>query len=768
MRLRRSTSPTSTAGSVVIVLWTLCWSSSATFGRVVELPSLLGALSPNGTSEPPLVLTGPSSLLRPFQYDHIPSLDQDSGPLLGHYLSSNFFVSSSASSECANHTRLFLEEVAQTRPWALQMLDASAKLPSGILQGNFDWWGSYSECVRTVRKSDSGTGPGPRALFSGQYCSVKVTLNVSGSELDNAIGKRLQDFLKDFELTMPGMDELAVRIGLCIPSTCSTSDVDANFQKILNLLNVGAIAKTETCHTDDPQPLDSATIAVIAVWGVFGVFIVLGTLYEITTLLERKCWCVRQMAFKEMLAESPSMDPLAYSASEQNLSKKSRFSEFLLSFSLVTNGRQILNVSEANGSLSVLHSIRFLSMTWIILGHTYYVGLLAAPIWDNLKDFAIVTKEFAFQGIVRGILGVDTFLFLSGLLVVYVSLKKMKASDGKLNIPMFYIHRLIRLSPVYMMAIAWVSGPSDLVASGPLWSSMTPYKVDCHQTWWKSLLFINNFGDTTHMCVPHSWYISLDTQLYLITPLLLYPLYRYPRLGVSLTVLCILASCITAGAISYTMGLPSSAVLMSVPQDKLIAYSIDYYIKPYCRLGPYGVGMLTGYSLLKDDFKNKIKSPVAYLFWCLAIACNLAVLYGTYGQFLTLQEPPVLLSAIFNAVSGTIWAMGIGWLTYACISGYGGFINKILSWKAWIPLSRLTYCAYLLHMIVLQTFFFSRENKLHFDHVIMVVFYLGLLIITYGCSFLFSLIFEAPFIRLEKAIRDSRSRDMNLNEVPQR
>ena len=45
-------------------------------------------------------------------------------------------------------------------------------------------------------------------------------------------------------------------------------------------------------------------------------------------------------------------------------------------------------------------------------------------------------------------------------------------------------------------------------------------------------------------------------------------------------------------------------------------------------------------------------------------------------------------------------------LTFAITqySHFPGIINKVLSWKGWIVLSRLTFAVYLLHYIIIQSF----------------------------------------------------------------
>lgn len=69
---------------------------------------------------------------------------------------------------------------------------------------------------------------------------------------------------------------------------------------------------------------------------------------------------------------------------------------------------------------------------------------------------------------------------------------------------------------------------------------------------------------------------------------------------------------------------------------------------------------------------NVIFQSTAYLLWFLTTVSNLAIIYGNYGHFISPTEPSALSGAMYNALAGTVWSIGLGWLTYACIIGYGG------------------------------------------------------------------------------------------------
>ena len=49
-----------------------------------------------------------------------------------------------------------------------------------------------------------------------------------------------------------------------------------------------------------------------------------------------------------------------------------------------------------------------------------------------------------------------------------------------------------------------------------------------------------------------------------------------------------------------------------------------------------------------------------------------------------------------------------------------GFINTLLSWKAFVPLSRLTYCAYLVHPLVMYVYYFNWNFPLYMTDLDLV------------------------------------------------
>lgn len=131
---------------------------------------------------------------------------------------------------------------------------------------------------------------------------------------------------------------------------------------------------------------------------------------------------------------------------------RSRIGNVLMCFSIYTNTKMVFNTELDAEAIPVIHGLRFLSMVWIIIAHTVlytteYFGKCA----DTKKNCRIIYtfpdvsfsihngRRFAYvdnkiwalrfaegipaQVISNATISVDTYLFLSGLLLAYMYLK---------------------------------------------------------------------------------------------------------------------------------------------------------------------------------------------------------------------------------------------------------------------------------------------------------------------------------------------------------
>lgn len=69
-----------------------------------------------------------------------------------------------------------------------------------------------------------------------------------------------------------------------------------------------------------------------------------------------------------------------------------------------------------------------------------------------------------------------------------------------------------------------------------------------------------------------------------------------------------------------------------------------------------------------------------------------------------------------------LWAVCICWVIWACYHGYGGIINKFLSFKYFVVISKLGYGVYMLHWVVLTFIYLTIRYKKSFTHLSAVSF----------------------------------------------
>ncbi|XP_023240696.1 nose resistant to fluoxetine protein 6-like [Centruroides sculpturatus] len=414
--------------------------------------------------------------------------------------------------------------------------------------------------------------------------------------------------------------------------------------------------------------------------------------------------------------------------------------------SFYSNIKYILTTETSTNSLRPLHGIRFISCTWIILGHTYYC--------KNYIEIAALSKVkelgygIMFQVVLNAGFAADTFFFLSGLLVVYTTLQKMQECNGRFNIIYFYFRRYWRLTPAFMLATGLIiMGP--IYGSGPIWQeTLKPFVDGCEKNWWTNLLYISNIIKTSESCVPHGWYISCDMQFYLLSPLIFLTLYKKPSLGKLLIAGGIVLSMAIVGTLTLFFKQPPVS-LFSIPDPRDVNDFLDTVgYKPYTHFASYCIGMAAGYLLVTHN-KLTIKTICQILGWAVSIILSVTIVYGTL-MWNSGYMPSLPITLLYAATCRPIWTLCIAWVTIICITGHGGIINEILSWKCFVPLSRLCYLAYLLHPLMMYLYVSYARSPIHFSQYVMVYMFLGHLCVTFGLAFVYTLIFEAPFVRLEK------------------
>lgn len=100
----------------------------------------------------------------------------------------------------------------------------------------------------------------------------------------------------------------------------------------------------------------------------------------------------------------------------------------------------------------------------------------------------------------------------------------------------------------------------------------------------------------------------------------------------------------------------------------------------------------------------------------------------------------------------TAWGLALMWITLSCKWGLAKPIDKLLSHRTLLPMSRLTYCAYLIHPVSQIVMSLELKGTIHIQHGLVLTIFLGNAITAYTIALIISLLFEAPVVRILKIL----------------
>ena len=442
--------------------------------------------------------------------------------------------------------------------------------------------------------------------------------------------------------------------------------------------------------------------------------------------------------------------------------------------------------------LRSLNGLRTLSMFWIILGHTgstiyFNFNLSYFSYWSfNPQNYWWI-KDWYFP-FYAGVLGVDTFLFISGLLVAYkfsqqMSKRSLSKMSWKREIQfwgMYCVARWLRLLPVLVvvMLTVWKLVGQLLTAPGFHLYWDASYVEPCNKYWWATLLFIQNiypggesFGNKGYFCVPVSWYLAVDMQLYVFVAPIVLITYHYGLYAkVFQKAKKYMAGSFIFALLATSIGLTAWIVMEhNVMWQFLGVGDFDrYYIKPWTRAPPYLLGMVLG--LLIFELQRKEKCQRLYTIfanvkdWVLVIlflAAFVAFVLLAFTPAFYLQTPKGRLPPLSeNSNTGMtedeahayMILRYLGWglcllvmFTITCI-GRGWLVNDLLAGYFWAPMAKLTYCAYLIAIVIQDVTTQSLINHpVYYNTWTMLSYWVVFVVGGYAVSFVCYMCVEAPF-----------------------
>ncbi|XP_043660070.1 O-acyltransferase like protein [Drosophila teissieri] len=598
--------------------------------------------------------------------------------------------------QCLADMAQFMSALSAPKAWALKMIDAWGTIPSGYLRGNRVDMGNYGECLSVEGIISVSQN------IKGKYCLMELPV------------------AKWLGFTSEQLAETNMKTALCLPSSCSADTMELFLKQLLQrLLGVSDMSNwfsisEASCRTKDDEPWDGLTIFTVVLLSVFGTTVILCTLYDYFLC--------------------PEQDKLPRP---------------IRAFSARATSRTLFTIVENKANPNVIHCLngmRCMSLIWVIFGHEYIINLKGPAInpADNLRWMSQLFSSF----ILYGTFSVDTFFFISGLLLVSIGLRGMEKTKGKLNVPLMYLHRYLRLTPIVAVAILVYFKMLPLLADGPLYDTVgfLDYSV-CKKSWFWTLLYVQNYA-TADVCLAHTWYLAVDMQLYILSPILLIGLYKWGKkaAGGILVVTLLLSACLFATIMvnDFPVMFKDGSQVEEI-QEKI-------YYATHTHAAPWLIGTMFGYLLhLIRGRRLHISLLAVWAGWLLCLALLLTSIFALYPYSKLLgKSPSVLEGALYYTLARIAWPLALCWVVFACMQGHGGLANSFLSSPLWQPLSKLSYSAYIWHIFIEEVNSRRVQTNTYFSNYDVMLSFWSTLGFTLLMSYVLYVIIEAPLEGLER------------------
>lgn len=625
--------------------------------------------------------------------------------------------------QAENTTEMLFSKGAKNIAW-LRFIDSWARPPSETYFAHSYWVGSYRGCLSSELELD-----GDETGF--RYCWAKLKAKSWPTDDD----------------VIPAT---SIRAGVCLPSSCDTRSANeaANLHKIKQALhfNFSPLHRDRfdrLIHVyclpkpDRPYPL-AAKIFCLAAALWLGV-IVVASAY---TLL---------------------VGPASVSNYVKALSVQENVSKFMADE----------EPSPRSGGVDTrpIGVVKFFASLVIIIAHcTCSYGWVSNTSTYSIAEFRNITYHYLPSAMKPN----DLFLVFGGLLGGLAIMKRFK-QPGQLLRPKGYllviVVRYLRLAPLFVLVLAFVKAVYPHLSSGPMWDYGT-YKYSmqgqCQRSnWWRALGLPVVFGYAGqpyyHECLLVSWYLITDIKLSLAIPPLLYLMYRLRHRPRTVT-LGLLAPLIILSGLWQYKDLSRQQLIyfsqffrysqLTAINILSLAYGEPGYYSAITRSHALLVGLFAGFQL--DRFRRGSVSEwpswmrkhffAAIFVWQ---ALDFALPFYTQYVYLETKQVPASDESIkwSLVIKPRLDSLMFAIVSVRICTDLAPVIMRYT--KSFYKLSKLSYCVFLIHSIIIA-YVFSAHERSRGDSIFMQLVVISTFVIamSFIISFPVYLFFESPMALL--------------------
>lgn len=594
--------------------------------------------------------------------------------------------------ECRRHGQIMLRQLRGTKLWALNMLDATAKIPSGLLQGNGIQLGDFEQCLGSRARVQLDTGSVVKV--QGKYCLAWFDVKAEHSELvtpvhlvqaKNLIKSRVDDpghFVPRFS---------TLSWGICVPSPCEPEDVEVilrdairHYQRTTGVV-VRIKVNEQDCQIEKGADrwerwLELPTVLTLSFYGVIILLVCVATIQDYVS--------------RRMVEETSKMDEATDNAEcdyKETKTKEEKTKDLLSIFSLY-NTMNKLTAPGSNDDISCIHGVRAIATIALLVAHKF-LPVAVMPYTNRLKITEMVSSAL-WSWCRAGWIFTDCFLLLSGTLSAY----RICTSDS--GAPKRLLFRYLRLTPALMAVVLFYAYIWDNVSAGPMWGTFVTKNAQvCQEGWWWNLLYLQNYLGFEMMCAPQTHQLALDMQLTILGCIIVWLM---QEMG-GFTKWAMPAIHILAAYSRYTTVRDHRLTLLAyhgVSVSQLYRTARLSYTSVLHRSTPYLIGITLGIALRKPSKHGKFFLTVG---WILSGILWSLVWWAGFDSGSTHYRYNVTSAAQYAAFTPIASAVPIAWVIYAVHNGCSDVLSRLFSSRPLVLISRLSYAIYLCQFIIFIT-----------------------------------------------------------------